>query len=55
MFANPSLLSLPFYIAGTLKISYDLLLYKGFVAMPPREEASPLTATRFDRPPPRIP
>ena len=39
MFANPSLLSVPFYIAGTLKISYDLLLYKGFVAMPPREEA----------------
>ena len=27
MFARPSLISLPFFIAGTLKIVYDLLLY----------------------------
>ena len=39
MFARPSLISVPFFIAGTLKIIYDLLLYKGFVAVPPPEEA----------------
>ena len=39
MFARPSLMSVPFFIAGTLKIVYDLLLYKGFVTMPPPEEA----------------
>jgi len=31
MFARPSLISVPFFIAGTLKIVYDLLLYRGFV------------------------
>jgi MFS family permease len=39
MFARPSLISLPFFVAGTLKIVYDLLLYRGFVAYPPPEEA----------------
>jgi len=39
MFARPSLIGLPFFIAGTLKIIYDLLLYRGFVAQPPPEEA----------------
>jgi MFS family permease len=39
MFARPSLISLPFFIAGTLKIIYDLLLYRGFVAIRPPEEA----------------
>jgi MFS family permease len=39
MFARPSLMSAPFFIAGTLKIVYDLLLYKEFVAVPPPEEA----------------
>ena len=38
MFARPSLINLPFFIAGTLKIVYDLLLYRGFVAHPPPEE-----------------
>jgi MFS family permease len=38
MFARPSLISLPFFIAGTLKIVYDLLLYRGFVAQSPPEE-----------------
>src|SRR5207302_1327445 len=28
MFARPSLVSVPFFIAGTLKIVYDLLLYR---------------------------
>jgi hypothetical protein len=33
------LISTPFFIAGTLKIIYDLLLYKQFVAVRPPEEA----------------
>jgi MFS family permease len=40
LFAKPSLISAPFFIAGTLKIVYDLLLYKGFVAIHPPEEQS---------------
>jgi len=38
MFARHSLINLPFFIAGTLKIIYDLLLYKGFVTIRPPEE-----------------
>jgi MFS family permease len=38
LFARPALISLPFFIAGTLKIVYDLMLYRGFVAHPPLEE-----------------
>lgn len=38
MFARPALINLPFFIAGTLKILYDLLLYKEFVAVQPPEE-----------------
>jgi hypothetical protein len=38
LFAKPSLISAPFFIAGTLKIVYDLLLYKAFVAIQPPEE-----------------
>jgi MFS family permease len=38
MFARPSLINVPFFMAGTLKIIYDLLLYKGFVAVQPPEE-----------------
>ena len=37
-FARPSLINLPFFIAGTLKIAYDLLLYKEFRAVRPPEE-----------------
>jgi sugar phosphate permease len=33
LFAQPSLLNAPFYIAGVLKIAYDLLLYQQFVAI----------------------
>jgi MFS family permease len=40
LFSHPSLISAPFYIAGTLKIVYDLLLYKQFVGLRPPEEAS---------------
>jgi MFS family permease len=31
MFARPALINLPFFIAGTLKIAYDLVLYRQFV------------------------
>jgi len=42
LLARPSLISMPFFIAGTLKIVYDLLLYRGFAAVrPPEEVASP--------------
>jgi len=39
MFARPSLMNLPFFIAGTLKIIYDVMLYKQFVAARAPEEA----------------
>jgi MFS family permease len=38
MFARPALINLPFFIAGTLKIAYDLLLYRAFVTVTPPEE-----------------
>jgi len=38
MFARPSWVNVPFFIAGTLKIIYDLLLYQAFVAIRPPEE-----------------
>jgi predicted MFS family arabinose efflux permease len=44
LFARPSLIGVPFFIAGTLKIVYDLLLYRGFVALPPPEERARLAA-----------
>ena len=39
LFARPSLINAPFFVAGALKIIYDLLLYKQFVAVRPPEEA----------------
>ncbi len=41
LFARPGLVDVPFFIAGTLKIVYDLLLYRSFVAVRPLEEAQP--------------
>jgi MFS family permease len=38
MFARPSLINVPFFIAGTLKIVYDLLLYREFIAVQLPEE-----------------
>ncbi|MGB5197677.1 MAG: MFS transporter [Candidatus Deferrimicrobium sp.] len=38
LFAVPALLSAPFYLAGGLKIVYDVLLYRGFRTMKPPEE-----------------
>jgi MFS family permease len=37
-FARPNLIDLPFFIAGVLKIAYDLLLYRAFVSVRPPEE-----------------
>ena len=41
MFARPTLINTPFFIAGALKIAYDLLLYNGFRSVKPPEEAEP--------------
>ena len=38
MFARPRLINLPFFIAGTLKIVYDLLLYRSFIKVRAPEE-----------------
>lgn len=38
LFARHSLISLPFFIAGILKIAYDLLLYRQFIGLHPPEE-----------------
>jgi MFS family permease len=38
LFARPALISVPFFIAGALKIVYDVLLYRKFVALPPGGE-----------------
>ncbi len=34
LFSQASLINVPFFIAGTLKIVYDLLLYRGFITRP---------------------
>ncbi len=33
MFARPETVDWPFFIAGTMKIGYDLLLYRQFAAI----------------------
>jgi len=38
MFARPALINLPFFVAGGMKIVYDLLLYHAFVTVRPPEE-----------------
>jgi MFS family permease len=38
MFGRPTLINVPFYVAGALKIAYDLLLYRGFRTVKPPEE-----------------
>ena len=40
LFARPSLIDVPFYIAGTLKIAYDLLLFRAFRSLKPPDEAA---------------
>jgi len=43
MFAHPSTISIPFFLAGVLKIAYDLILYKQFVGTEQSVAASGLT------------
>ena len=38
MFARPAWINAPFFFAGTLKIMYDLLLYREFITVQPPEE-----------------
>jgi len=38
LFARPALISVPFFIAGSLKIAYDLLLFRAFRALRAPEE-----------------
>jgi hypothetical protein len=38
LFSRPSLINVPFFIAGTLKIAYDLLVYRAFRSIKPPEE-----------------
>ena len=40
MFAHPAFISLPFFLAGGLKIMYDLILYWSFRGVHPPEETS---------------
>jgi sugar phosphate permease len=37
-FAHPTLWNVPFFVAGAVKIAYDLLLYRAFVGIRPPEE-----------------
>jgi len=39
LFSRPALIDVPFFVAGTLKIAYDLVLYREFAAIRPPEEA----------------
>jgi MFS family permease len=39
LLANPALMSIPFFLAGGLKIVYDLLLYRSFRSVKPPEES----------------
>jgi MFS family permease len=43
LFSNPSLMNIPFYIAGALKMAYDVLLFRAFRALKPPEEGSRTT------------
>src|SRR5216684_6638273 len=38
LFSRPLLIDIPFFIAGALKIAYDLILYRQFVSIRPPEE-----------------
>lgn len=38
LFSRPLLVNVPFFIAGVLKIAYDLILYREFVSVRPPEE-----------------
>jgi MFS family permease len=40
LYARPALMSVPFFIAGGLKVAYDLLLYRSFVSVRTPEDAA---------------
>ena len=40
LLARPSLIGVPFFIAGTLKIAYDLVLFRAFRAIAPSGEVT---------------
>ncbi len=42
----PALLNVPFYLAGGLKIIYDMLLYRSFKSTRPPEEKSGISDTQ---------
>jgi MFS family permease len=47
LLARPEWIDVPFFIAGGLKIAYDLLLYRNFAAVrPPDEPAGPFSPRR---------
>ncbi len=46
LISNPGLAAIPFFLAGGLKIAYDLLLFRGFRAHRPPEEAIERTAVK---------
>ena len=51
MLASSALLSVPFFLAGGLKIAYDLILYGNFRALkPPEESGRPMQAASAARP-----
>lgn len=51
LFARPEFINLPFFIAGSVKIAYDLLLYRAFVRLrPPEEDATAGMSTGPSRP-----
>ena len=39
LFSRPLLIDVPFFVAGMLKIAYDLVLYRQFASVQPPEEA----------------
>ena len=49
-FARPSLINAPFFVAGALKIAYDLALYREFVSVRPPEETAYLRGGSGERP-----
>jgi MFS family permease len=51
LIGRPALMGMPFFLAGGVKIVYDVLLYRSFVALRPPEEAGRGAAT--DREPSR--
>jgi MFS family permease len=50
LFARPSLINAPFFVAGGLKIVYDLALYRAFVSVRTPEEERYFRSGNSDRP-----